>query len=378
MGEKIRTLVDAHKSEINLAVSSDNRTFEEDLIRENPVFNIPEIPQSYRRYGYGLLSYVSKKMVYDWFEDYQKIPLFNSIQSKITNSGMSAIDLTISTLATVLGTRKIIAPENIYFASDELINMYKGNLLTDVIRFKSKSDLENIIESNNTEEFILFLEVCSNSPDMTFYNEEELIKYSRSFGNVLVDGSLIGLSRINPSMFDNGNMIYIESLSKNYHQEESSKITAGITVYPKELEEAFQKKFYCNGCYLQLNDLMDVPIDLYSAGKKRIEKIAENVQEFYVGVKHQTPNNLVNIPEISDDLRKTPLVLFLKFQDNKKLKEYVSISGIPKRGSFGHDETYILPIGLMWSSAPPGLARIAFGTKKYSFQYTKALGDMKT
>ncbi len=377
MGEKVKDLIKSHQSEINVAVSSNNRSFEDNLIQNSPFLNIPNIPQSYRRYGYGLLSYMSQKMVYDWFRDFKSSHLFNLVQSKITNSGMSSIDLAISTLSVLLEGRKIIVPENIYFASDELIKGYENNLLTDIIRFKSKEDLEGIIESNNTNEFILFLETCSNSPDMLFYNEEEIKKYSQKFKNVLVDGSLIGLSRINPSIFDNGNLIYVESLSKNYHQEESSRLTAGIVIYPKELEQSFQKRFYCSGCYLQLNDLMEFPVDLYQVGKERIKAIAENVKTFYMESKVHASKKSIHIASISEDIRQIPLVLFLDFQSNNKLEEYIRVSHIPTRGSFGHNSTYILPIGLMWESAPQGLARIAFGKESYNPQYVKAFGDLK-
>lgn len=377
MGEKIRTLVDAHKSEINLAVSSDNGFFEEDLIRENSFLNIPEIPQSYRRYGYGLLSYVSKKIIYDWFKDYQKEPLFHSVQSKITNSGMSAIDLTISTLASILNKRKIIAPSNIYFASDELLKMYEHNLLEVVTRYKSKEGLERIIENSDMSDFILFLETCSNSPDMTFYSEEDIKKYSEKFNYVIVDGSLIGLSRVNPSIFDNRNVIYVESLSKNYHQEESSRVTAGIVIYPEQFEESFQKRFYCSGCYLQLNDLMELPVDLYEVGKERIMTITKWVSQFYAESKECALKHSVHVAKISEDIDKVPLVLFLDFQSNDRLEEYIRLSHIPKRGSFGHNSTYILPIGLMWDTAPEGLARIAFGTEKYDPLYVKAFGELE-
>lgn len=375
MGEKIKDLIRTHSSEIDVAVSSDNRTFENNLIEDNPHLNVPKIPQSYRRYGYGLLSYFSKKVTFDWFEDFGRTNSFKSVQSKMTNSGMSAIDLALTTLSTQLGIGKIVAPRNLYFASDELIKSYQKNIFQEITRFDSKSDLEARI-AEIEEGTILYLEMCSNSPDMSSFDESLIRKYSGIFSYVVLDGSLIGLSRIDPSIFEYDNVIYVESLSKNYHLDDSSIVTSGIVVYSETLEEEFQKRFYCSGIYLQLNDLMEHPTDIYGVGKDRIEKIARNVQEFYRAAKKICGGSQIAISEISDDQRKIPLVLFIDFKEKSVLSAYITSSGIPQRGSFGHNQTCILPIGLMWDSAPPGLARLAFGKNRYSKKYLDALSEV--
>jgi len=375
MGEKVRDFINSHKSNMSLAVSSDNRIFEDSLIKSFQHLRIPNIPQSYRRYGYGLLSYFSKKLVFDWFEDYHMDKVFPLVQSKITNSGMSAIDLTLTTLSLYKGVTEIVAPQEIYFASDELLDSYGNSLFNNLIRFQSQEDLEEAI--NNVEaDSVLYLETCLNGPNMSFFDEESIKKYAEKFKYVLVDGSLIGLSRINPSIFETGNVVYIESLSKNYHDEESSRITAGLIVYPNGLEDIFQKRFYSAGNYLQLNDLMELPINIYQVGKNRIELIAKNAQKFYREARKNIHNESIELPNVSEDLKKIPLVLFLDFKENSRLEEYIRLSQISKRGSFGHNETYILPIGLMWESAPPGLARIAFGSEEYSPQIIKALSEV--
>lgn len=376
MGESmIKDIVQEYQSGIDVAISSQNRTFEDGLIRDNPHLNISNIPQSYRRYGYGLLSYVAKKFVFDWFKDFGKTGFFDRVQAKMTNSGMSSIDLALTSLSTVLGKRQIVAPKNLYFATDELLKSYQDTLFREVIRFDTTGDLESLL-SNLKDPKILYLEICSNSPDMTFWDEDSIKRYSKLFKYLVLDGTLIGSSRINPKIFENGNVIYIESLSKNYHLDSSSKLTSGIVVYPKNLEESLQKRFYCSGAYLQLSCLMEVPIEFYDVGKERVMEISSNVQEFYRNAKEICCDDRVKISRISDSILNIPLVLFLDFHERERLEIFIKKSELKQRGSFGHDDTYILPIGLMWDTAPPGLARIAFGKKPANPKLYKALKEV--
>jgi len=371
---KLRNLIEEHNSDIDISISSDNKTYEDRLVLNNPHLNISQIPQSYRRYGYGLLSYCVKKFVFKWFEDYEQNHLFEKVQAKFTNSGMAAIDLALNVIADG-GTKRIIAPKNLYFATDELIDSYKNTLFYNISRFNTRRDLEKLLDNVRGNE-ILYLETCANSPDMTLWEGNSIKELSREFEYVIVDGTLIGACKINPELFENDNVVYVESLSKNYHSETSSKITSGIIVYPSRLEELFQKRFYCSGVYLQLNDLMEIPIEIYDVGKERIMKISKNVQEFYKNAKKICQTGSIKVSELSDNILNTPLVVFLDFQNKSRLKTFMEKSQLRQRGSFGHNETYILPIGLMWDTAPPGLARIAFGKNSDNSKLYGALREV--
>ncbi|MBN2566706.1 hypothetical protein JXB02_01315 [Candidatus Woesearchaeota archaeon] len=346
------------------------REFEEALARDNPHLNILPIVQSYRRYGYGLLDFMTKRFVHEWFRDFSAGDLFGTVQAKMTNSGMASIDLALTTT----GLRRIIAPKEIYQCSDDLIRSYEGTLFASSERFGSMDELERLV-SDSAQDALVFLEYCSNSKDLTVWREDAIIRLATRAGQVIVDGTMIGAGRIDPKIFREGNVIYVESLSKNYHEEGSSRMTAGLTVYPTSMEEGIRQRYQSAGSYLQLAALAGFPFDLYAVGKERTFAIARQVRSFYEAALPICEEKGIWVSGIDEAIERTPLVLYLDFHDKVRAEAYIASSGAPQRGSFGHDGTYLLPLGLMWEDAPDGLVRIAFGKGGYPNSMLKALGE---
>lgn len=368
---KVRDYIQERYPGMDLSVAPLNRDSEFCLINSSPHLNIPTIPQSYRRYGYGLLSYCAKKFIHDWFSDHGTPNGFEGIQAKLTNSGMSAIDLVMHVL-TLGGRKRIILPSNSYFVSEELISSYMSRLFDDIITFEAgKEKLEKLVDGC-MEDAILYLEIFANSPNMSFWDEVSIRKVSDKVAHVVMDGTLLGISRVAPKILNQRNIIYIESLSKNYHECESSQITSGVVVYPDYLEQAFQTRFFCSGGYLQLNDLLEMPFELYEVGKRRIMSIANHAKNFYGGAKRICEEKGISLSKVADP-NNMPVVLFIDFQNKPRLKSFLRESGLETRGSFGHDSTYVLPIGLLWDTSPPGLARITFGSNDDNTKILKAL-----
>ena len=369
----VKDFIAQSQGSIDISLSPVEIKLEEELVQRHPLLFIPPLPLPYRRDGYGLLSFCAKRFVYHWLKDYGQTDSTENVQTKLSNSGMAAIDLIFNALA-LKGGKRIICPKSLYSASSELIDSYKTTSSIEVLRFKNKEELEEILKQPN-EQSVLFLEVCANSPRMTFWENMSIKEMSKKVGYVVIDGTLIGASRINPDILNQGNVIYVESLSKNYHMEKSSEISAGISIYPSSLEDLFQSRFHNSGSYLQMNDLMEMPFELYDVGKEKIEQIARNIQDFYRSVKSFCQDGKVSISPIPEDLAKVPLVVFIDFQERSRLEYFLKQSQLKQRQSFGHEETYIIPIGLLWDTAPPGLARIALGRNSENSQLVHALKE---
>ena len=333
---------------------------------------IRRIPQSYRRYGYGLSDCVARKFLCDWMNNYKYTDRFESIGIKITNSGMAAIDLCLNVLTTDK-KRDLIRTSDLYYASDELIDFYKDRLLGNIYFIdENRENLPELIKK--AEHPIVYIERCVNSPNMSFWDNKNIFEIADKVDYVILDGTLIGAGRIHPEIFKKENVVYVESLSKNYHQKESSHISAGIIAYNRKLDENVQRRLFCSGIYLQINDILQIPYELFHVGKDRIFKISQKVKKFYIEAKKVVDDYKdIEMSKISLDYDKIPVVLFLDFKKKEKVERFIKESGIKQRGSFGHDETYILPIGLMWDTAPPGLVRLAFGAKDKNKNLLEAL-----
>jgi len=370
---KIKDFLKKNYPSLNFFIAPSDTSAEEKLFKNSKYLNIAPASISYKRYGYDTLSYFAKKFVYDWFSDYNYKQIFGNIQAKLTNSGMSSIDLILNSL-THERKKRIIYPKNLYFAAQDLIKFYDKKIFEEVIEVNfSDPTFFNTLEKENT---ILYVEAISNHQNMSYLDEDFIVSLSKKVEYLVIDGTILGASRISPKIFENGNVIYIESLSKNYHFESSSLITAGISIYPDHLEDIFQRRFYGSGSYLQINSLIELPYESYLLGKERISSIVNNVQEIYEELKYLCKNSNVHLSEISD-LNKMPSVLFLDFDTRERLSYFLEESSLSERQSFGHDSTHILPIGLLWDSAPPGLARITFGKEKDCSGIFNALKKLK-
>jgi len=372
MGRNIRSVKDfvsVNYPHLDYSMSPLSREIEDNLIEDHPYLEIRRISQSYRRYGYALCDFVARKLLFEWLSDYGKTKLFKKLGVKIVNSGMAAINLAIHTV-NQHSKKDFIVPSDLYFASKELFSLYEKKLIGKVY-FLKKGEILN--KSNHRQNSVVFLEKCGNSPEMIFWSEEEIIKLTNFYRYVILDGSLIGLSRINPSILEQRNLLYVESLSKNYHLKESSNFSAGILIYNRDLEELINKEIFCLGNYLQINDLLQFPNKLYMVGKERIRRITNNVRNFYIKVRKLLMKSRIKISKIGLKYKEIPMVIFIDFKEKNKAKQFIYESKLKIRGSFGHNNTYILPIGLMWNTTPPGLIRIAFGVKSNNNKIIKAI-----
>lgn len=346
--------------ELGLDTDVENKTMDKEnaFIQKNSHLNIPSAPQSYRRYGYGLLNYTAKKFLYEWLTDYNEQTIFKNLQAKITNSGMGAIDLVLKLVALCYNKKRLLVAKDMYFATQELLQSYEGTLIEKIDWFESKEELENLKKTVG-EDTILFVESISNSFDLIEYDENSLVDYSEYFGAVIVDGSLQGLCRTKPILLEKPNLFYVESLSKHYHPGPSSTISAGILIYHNEHEKNVQKLLETSGIYLQIADLAQLPVDMYFVGKKRIFSIAQNMGDFYRDIK-----NLKCITHSDLSLRsRMPTVVFLNLRTKKSLEFFMKEANLDERESYGHDNTVALPLGLLLDGASSGLLRIAIGTK---------------
>lgn len=371
---KVRDAVAATGALLDQSIAVMSIAAEDEIRRRLGVSDMDRPPQTYRRYGYGLSNLVAHKFVESYVADFacdlDVIPV-----GRLFNSGMSAITTCIEALS-LDASDTIFYHRDCYFATAEYMKILESRGVgVRAIDMASGTVIHDLVAHRSMGRKIVFAESFANHHRMIRAPLEEFAATMRSGDFFMLDNSLIGASQLDPRVFlgNRCNTIYIESLTKYYHSDESSRVSAGIALFPECLRQAVDNTIAIFGTYLQLNDLLELPFSMYETGAQRVKRIAKTCRMFCAAaaeaIKARSLPIRISMPLVGEQEQTAwPGVVFLVLgptsrSTSRDLAERLITSlQLPDRGSFGHRFSSILPIGLRWEDAEDGLIRIAFGS----------------
>ena len=368
---------------IDPAVSVSSRLMENDLRERFSNLNIDIPTQSYRRYGYPLANYVAQRFWSDCCT-YHGLDssILNRFRARVFNSGMSAIVAAIETFDLSAGDT-VIYHNDCYFATSSYMEMLRRRgIIVHAVDVRDFKNVQALSHSNMHGRTFIVTESVTNHVRMITAPLTELAKLidiSTTSAPVylVVDNTLPGAPQIDPIVFcsDSNRIVYVESLTKYYHTDESGIRSIGIVIFPAILKERIDHITAVFGFYLQLPEVLALPYDLFHIGAVRIAQITDTVRlltEYIASQQRlrQLPF-VISIPtpyQQKPTVTPWPGVIFMRLEAHGEcnatqcVMRLLSETGFLERGSFGHRATTILPIGLRWNNVDDGIVRIAIGS----------------
>lgn len=364
---------------IDPAVSVLSRLTENALCERFPNLNIDVPVQSYRRYGFPLANYVAQRFWSDCCTHHGLDPsVFNRFRARVFNSGMSAIVAAIEAFDLSSGDT-VIHHRDCYFATAAYLQMLRQRGV--VVHAVDIRDLENVrtLSRGNVHGLTLIVtESVTNHVRMITAPLAELASLATSTSAYLiVDNTLPGACQVDPTIFCFGgdHVVYVESLTKYYHTDESGTRSAGVTIFPATLRERVDRSTAIFGFYLQLQEVLALPHELFSVGAARIARITNTVRVLTEYIANQQQHRqlpfTISVPtpyRQGSGVTPWPGVIFMRLEAHREcnaaqcVARLLSETGFPERGSFGHQATTVLPIGLRWNDVDDGIVRIAIGS----------------
>lgn len=346
---------------LDKSISPIDTEVEKKIKQDYPNFvrrNTPNI-YSYRRFDYTLSEFLSQKFLYNWFCDFDEEAQFNEYAGLLCNSGMAGIH---TILLHLISNEEciLVCPEDIYEETAKLINNTLSKL-TDV-RYITEIDTNSVSQVTEKEgkTTVALIETITNTEGMSVIEKETIKQIAEKVDYILLDNTLLGAPRMVPPLLSNKNIIYVESLTKTYHTTQSAEISAGYIMAPEKLTNRLIDDLILTGSYLQLNNLLNLPYYLYEVGKENLKRISTTGHEFYQYIR-KIDSTAITVDQIDVSRSQFPPVLYLEFDNSRLVEQYLDATNLKQRGSFGHRHSAVLPVGLKWDDAPPGLVRIAFG-----------------
>lgn len=366
--------------DIDPAVSTQTRSVERAVVEAFPGLNIDMPVQTYRRYGHVLANYAAQKFWLDCCSHHQlSRSVFDRFRARILNSGMSALVATIEALDLTVGDI-VIYHKDCYFATGTFMQMLeRRGVNVHAVDIGDLDGVRSFLSDAVEGRRVIVTESVTNHVRMVTAPLSQLVELAQSTDTLLViDNTLPSAVQIDPEIFNasGSNVLYMESLTKYYHAEESGRRTIGITIFPNVFRESVDRTVAVYGFYLQLPEVLALPTELFRIGASRVARIARNA-EGVAGflLDQQGPRRLpfrISLPVPFRPNSKNipwPGVLFLQLETHGRCsardcaERLVREAGFPERGSFGHRNTTILPIGLRWPEVDDGIVRLAIGSE---------------
>jgi len=376
---------------IDPAVSVISRSAENVLLERFSKLNVDVPVQSYRRYGYSLLNYVAQRFWNDccvYHRLNQKV--FNRFRARMFNSGMSAIVAMIEALGLSPGDT-VIHHRDCYFATAAYLQILRQRgIIVLAVDVRDLQSVQALCCGKAHGRTLIVTESVSNHIRMVTAPLAELATLAASASAyLLIDNTLPGACQVEPTIFcsNDDHVIYTESLTKYYHNNESGKRSVGIAIFPDVLREQVDHVTAVFGFYLQLHDVLELPHELFCVGAARIVQIANTTRlltEYLVSQQRsQRLPFIISVPtsyEGESGVIPWSGVIFMRLEPHGQctaaqcVARLLSETGFPERGSFGHQTTTVLPIGLRWKDIDDGIVRIAIGSGDSIDDLRRALG----
>lgn len=341
-----------------VTVDVNAKEVENKIAEEFGDLRIRKTPYTYKRYGYGLSELVAQKFAL------MAEALELGFSARLTNCGMAAIKTVFDVLG--VGVRgQCIASNVLYSETKKLLRGQLPNVL-----FVNPETLLGMI-SEKCPPFI-FIEPVGNGWGMPVCDLRAIfINVWNQETTLIVDNTLLSCANLNPFRVlrhlkhDLGEprfrLVYVESLSKHYRAGYDDPVTAGVIVAPDEMmegENGIDAMIARNGSYLQFPCLREMPFDLFAACEEIMGKINENgrltakfLQKLGVSVSYP------DLPHASG------VIYFVVDDDIDGVIVRMQEQFGPRKGSFGHLYTTWVPFGKLIPGNPPGLIRLAVGSK---------------
>lgn len=374
---------------IDPTVSVLSRLTENALCERFPSLNIDVPVQSYRRYGYPLANYIAQRFWSDCCAYHGLSQLvFNRFRARVFNSGMSAIVATIEALGLSVGDT-VIHHQDCYFATGAYLQMLRQRgVIVHAVDIRDLENIRTLICNNVHSRTIIVTESVTNHIRMITASLAELANMVASVpAYLVVDNTLPGASQIDPVIFCSAadHVVYVESLTKYYHTDESGMRSIGIAIFPTTLRERVDHITAVFGFYLQLQEVLALPHEFFHVGTVRVARIANVARlltEYIINQQqHQQLPFTISAPtpyRQESDATPWPGVIFMRLEAHGECNAAQCVARLlfetnfPERGSFGHRTTTALPIGLRWHDVDDGIIRIAIGSDDSIDELSKA------